>query len=101
MTVAHWDEVERTRRDVGDIRAAWRRLGAAAGATEIGVARVEGDPGVRIGPGHGHGAAEETFYVLGGSGLAWVDGEGHRSCPAATTVGGAGAPARARPPGRA
>ena len=50
MTLAHWDDVERTRREVGDMRSWWREIGAAAGATEIGVSRVEIDPGMRIGP---------------------------------------------------
>src|ERR687898_444692 len=41
MTLAHWDEVEGTRRDVGEMRATFRRIGAAAGASAVGVARID------------------------------------------------------------
>jgi uncharacterized cupin superfamily protein len=93
VTLAHWDEVERERRDVGDMRSSWRRLGAAAGATAVGVARVEVDPGARIGPVHVHGAEEEIFFVLGGAGLAWLDGAVHEIGPRDTIVCLAGGPA--------
>jgi uncharacterized cupin superfamily protein len=75
--LCHWDEVERERRDVGEMRSWWRDLGEAAGSTAIGVQRVAVDPGARIGPVHVHGAEEEIFFVLGGSGLAWIDGAVH------------------------
>lgn len=77
MTVAHWDDVEGRRRDVGDMRATFRRLGGAAGATIVGVARIDVDPGCRAGPVHVHGSEEEIFFVLEGSGLAWIDGAVH------------------------
>jgi uncharacterized cupin superfamily protein len=73
--LCHWDEVERDRRDVGEMRSWWRDLGEAAGASAVGVQRVEIDPGARIGPVHVHGAEEEIFFVLAGSGLLWQDGE--------------------------
>src|SRR3954471_18288574 len=74
--VSHWDDVERERRDVGDMRSWWRDLGAAAGSTAVGVQRIEIDPGARAGPVHVHGAEEEIFYVLGCAGLVWVGGAG-------------------------
>jgi uncharacterized cupin superfamily protein len=77
MTLCHWDEVERARRDVGEMRSWWRDLGEAAGSTAIGVQRVEVDPGARIGPVHVHGAEEEILFALAGSGLAWIDGAVH------------------------
>jgi uncharacterized cupin superfamily protein len=77
MTLAHWDEVEGNRRDVGEMRATFRRIGAAAGATSVGVARIDIDPGFRAGPVHVHGSEEEIFFVLEGSGLAWLDGAVH------------------------
>lgn len=40
----------------------------------MGVARVAVDAGARSSPVHSHGAEEELFYVLGGSGLLWQDG---------------------------
>jgi uncharacterized cupin superfamily protein len=77
MTLAHWDDVERERRDVGEMRATFRGLGEAAGATVVGVARIDVDPGCRPGPVHQHASEEEIFFVLEGSGLAWIDGEVH------------------------
>jgi len=92
MTIAHWDDVERVRRDVGDIRAWVRRLGAAAGATVVGVARFDIDPGCRPGPVHVHESEEEIFFVLSGSGLAWLDGAAHEIGPGDTIVCRAGGP---------
>jgi uncharacterized cupin superfamily protein len=92
MTLCHWDDVERDRRDVGEMRSWWRDLGAAAGSTAIGVQRVEVDPGARIGPVHVHGAEEEIFFVLGGSGLAWIDGAVHEIGANDTIVYPAGGP---------
>ena len=86
MTLAHWDDVERRRRDVGDMRSWWRDLGGAAGSSAVGVQRVEIDPGARIGPVHVHLAEEEIFFVLGGSGLAWIDGAVHEIGPKDTIV---------------
>jgi uncharacterized cupin superfamily protein len=91
--LCHWDEVERERRDVGEMRSWWRDLGAAAGSTAVGVQRVEIDPGARIGPVHVHGAEEEIFYVLGGRGLAWIDGAVHEVSAGDTIVYLAGGPA--------
>src|SRR3954464_10896361 len=91
--LCHWDVVERDRRDVGEMRSWWRDLGGAAGSTAIGVQRVEVDPGARIGPVHVHGAEEEIFFVLGGSGLAWIDGAVHEIGANDTIVYPAGGPA--------
>jgi uncharacterized cupin superfamily protein len=93
MTLAHWADVERRRRDVGEMRSWWRDLGGAAGATAVGVQRVEVDSGARIGPVHVHAAEEEIFFVLGGSGLAWLDGAVHEIGPLDTIVCPAGGPA--------
>jgi uncharacterized cupin superfamily protein len=90
VTLADWDDVEPERRDVGDMRSWWRDLGAAAGSTAIGVQRVAIDPGARIGPVHVHGAEEEIFFVLSGSGLAWIDGAVHEIGPRDTMVSLAG-----------
>jgi uncharacterized cupin superfamily protein len=93
VTLAHWDDVERRRRDVGEMKSWWRDLGGAAGASAVGVQRVEIDPGRRIGPVHVHGAEEEIFFVLGGSGLAWLGGAVHEIGPMDTIVCPAGGPA--------
>jgi uncharacterized cupin superfamily protein len=92
MTLSHWDDVEPTRRDVGDMRGTWLRLGAAAGATEVGVTRIDIDPGCRAGPVHVHGSEEEIFFVLSGSGLAWIDGAVHEIGVGDTIVYLAGGP---------
>src|SRR3954453_5394748 len=75
--LCHWDEVERRRRDVGEMRSWWRDLGEAAGSTVVGVQRVEVEPGAGTAPGHLEGAREGVFFVLSGSGLAWIDGAVH------------------------
>jgi uncharacterized cupin superfamily protein len=92
MTLAHWDDVEPARREVADMRASFRRLGAAAGATDVGVALIDIDPGCRAGPVHVHGSEEEIFYVLSGSGLAWIDGSVHEIGVGDTIVYLAGGP---------
>ena len=77
MGVAHWDEVEPVRRAKGEMDATWQRLGDAAGTVGVGVNRVRVAPGRLPTPPHSHGASEESYFVLGGSGLAWQDGEVH------------------------
>ena len=100
MTVAHWDDVETFRRAKGEMDATWQSLGDAAGTRGVGVNRVRVEPGRLPTPPHSHGASEEIFFVLAGSGLAWQDGEVHelrpRDCviyrargPAHTFVAGA------------
>jgi uncharacterized cupin superfamily protein len=73
-TIAHWDEVEAKRHDVGHIGASWADLGSAAGSVTTGVKRIRIDPGKWSTPAHVELAEEEIFYVLGGSGLSWQDG---------------------------
>jgi uncharacterized cupin superfamily protein len=92
MTLSHWDDVEGERRDVGDMRATFRGLGEAAGATLVGVARIDIDPGCRPGPVHQHASEEEIFFVLEGSGLAWIDGAVHEIGAGDTIVYVAGGP---------
>jgi uncharacterized cupin superfamily protein len=77
VTVAHWDEVDEYRRAKGEMDATWQRLGDAAGTRGVGVSRVRVEPGKLPTPPHSHGASEEVFFVLAGSGLAWQDGDVH------------------------
>jgi uncharacterized cupin superfamily protein len=77
MGVAHWDDVETRRNAKGEMDGTWQRLGDAAGTVGVGVNRVRVAPGKLPTPPHSHGASEELYYVLGGSGLAWQDGEVH------------------------
>jgi len=81
MTVAHWDEVDASRRAKGEMDATWQRLGDAAGTRRVGVNRVRVEPGRLPTPPHSHGASEELYFVLAGSGLAWQDGEVHEVRP--------------------
>jgi uncharacterized cupin superfamily protein len=81
MGVAHWDEVEVHRRAKGEMDASWQHLGEAAGTRGVGVNRVRVAPGKLPTPPHSHGASEELYFVLAGSGLAWQDGEVHEVRP--------------------
>src|SRR3954454_24763654 len=81
MGLAHWDDVEWGRRAKGAMDATWQRLGDAAGASGVGVNRVRVEPGMLPTPPHSHGASEELYYVLAGSGLAWQDEQVHEVRP--------------------
>src|SRR5688500_12789307 len=59
----------------------WQRLGDAAGTEGVGLNRVRVAPGKLPTPPHGHGASEEIFFVLAGSGLAWQDEQVHEVRP--------------------
>src|SRR5258706_12806899 len=74
MTLAHWDDVEKVRRDFGNIHALWSYLGEAAGSRSVGVRRIELAPGEIPTPAHALSDEEETFFVLDGSGLSWQNG---------------------------
>jgi uncharacterized cupin superfamily protein len=73
--IAHWDEVEPRRPERRGVGGAWSGLGSAAGSVKVGVNRIRLDPGEVSTPAHAHGADEEIFFVLAGSGLSWQDGE--------------------------
>jgi uncharacterized cupin superfamily protein len=81
MGVAHWDEVEFQRRSKGEMDASWQRLGDAAGTRAVGLSRVRVEPGKLPTPPHSHGASEELYFVLAGSGLAWQDEVVHEVRP--------------------
>ena len=73
MGIAHWDDVEKRRWEKGQMAATWSDLGRAAESYRCGVQRIEVGPGDMPTPAHVHGESEEIFYVLGGSGLTWMD----------------------------
>ena len=81
MGVAHWDEVEFKHRAKGEMDASLQRLGDAAGTRGVGVNRIRVEPGKLPTPPHSHGASEELYFVLAGSGLAWQDGQVHEVRP--------------------
>jgi uncharacterized cupin superfamily protein len=67
--VVHWDDLKKKTRTVGDISSTWTLLGEAAGTVNVGLRRIEVVEGMRTTALHVHGAEEEIFFVLGGSGL--------------------------------
>lgn len=67
----HIDDVALARWDFGEIGATRRRLGVASGATRLGVALIEVDPGKRSTPPHSHADEDELFLVLAGGGLSY------------------------------
>lgn len=75
MTLAHWDEVEGRRVELGHLRSTWTDLGRAAGSVGVRLRRIQVDPGGFSTPAHVHKHDEEIFFVLGGSGLSWQDGK--------------------------
>jgi uncharacterized cupin superfamily protein len=75
--IAHWDDVEKIRRERGQMAATWSALGAAAGSSRTGASRIELAPGEQPTPPHVHGEAEEIFYVLSGSGLTLLDDDAY------------------------
>jgi uncharacterized cupin superfamily protein len=81
MGIAHWDDVEVRHVAQGEMDATVQRLGRAAGTKGVGVNRVRVAPGMLPTPPHSHGASEEIYYVLGGSGLAWQDEQVHEVRP--------------------
>jgi uncharacterized cupin superfamily protein len=60
---------------IGHIKGVWRDLGREAGTRAIGLRRIEIEEGHFSTPAHEHGADEEIFFVLGGEGLLWQDGD--------------------------
>jgi uncharacterized cupin superfamily protein len=69
--LAHWDDVERERKELGPMASWTTDLGTAAGSVGVGVTRWQIDPDRRSTPGHVELAEEEISFVLGGSGLSW------------------------------
>lgn len=93
VTLAHWDDVEVTRRDFGVVHAGWQMLGEAAGSIGVGLRRITVAPGEVPTPAHRHLATEEIFFVLAGSGLSWQDGTTYEVRAGDTIVHAARGPA--------
>jgi uncharacterized cupin superfamily protein len=66
-------ELEPRTVEVGHLRADWTFVGPAAGCVDIGVRRLQVQPGWFSTPQHVHAHDEETFFVLAGSGLSVQD----------------------------
>src|SRR6266540_2382330 len=75
--VIHWDDVAPVAIEGANMRGTRWRLGAAAGARDIGLSRYRLAAGERAMPVHVHADEEEMFYVLSGEGLSWQDGNAY------------------------
>jgi uncharacterized cupin superfamily protein len=75
--VIRWDEVEGHAVEQRPFAATWTDLGRAAGCVAAGLRRIAIAPDSRSTPVHVHGAEEEIFFVLEGTGLSW---QGGRTC---------------------
>ncbi len=75
MKIANLHEAPAQELAVGHIKGVWRNLGREAGSRTVGVQRIEVAEGHFSTPAHEHGGDEEIFFVLGGEGLLWQNGE--------------------------
>jgi uncharacterized cupin superfamily protein len=73
--IAHWDEVGGTRTAAGPIASRSQDLGTAAGSRDVGLRRFWIEPDGWLTPVHRHGAEEEIFVLVEGSGRSWQDGK--------------------------
>jgi uncharacterized cupin superfamily protein len=75
--LCHTDDVPWTTLEHADIRAERQRLGAIAGARDVGLSRYRIAPSRRAMPLHVHADEEEIFFVLAGSGHSWQEDARH------------------------
>ena len=73
--ITHWDDAKTITRVEGEIGGEVTLLGESAGTDRAGVRRFRLEPGMRSSAAHAHGAEEEIFFVLGGSGRLWEGGK--------------------------
>jgi uncharacterized cupin superfamily protein len=71
--VVNLGDIEPRTVDVGHLRADWTFVGRAVGCVDVGVRRIQVQPGWFSTPLHVHADDEETFFVLAGSGLSLQD----------------------------
>ena len=74
--ISHWDDVRTWRGERGHIAGTWSSLTGRA-SHDVGLKRIQVDPGMWSTPLHLEGAEEEIFYVLAGSGVSvqWEEEE--------------------------
>jgi uncharacterized cupin superfamily protein len=73
--IAHWDEVAGERLEEGHLCGTWTDLGEAAGTRNVGVTRIQVEPGRWSTPAHVELDEEEIYFILSGSGLLWQAGQ--------------------------
>jgi uncharacterized cupin superfamily protein len=73
--IAHYDEAPFREFGIGHIQGRWTAVGQAAGSVSVGVRRIQIPPGGWSTPAHEHGREEEIFYLLGGRGISWQNGQ--------------------------
>ena len=86
VTLVHWDDVAPRRSPRAAAGGDWFFLGEAAGSVGVGANRILLSPHEVSTPAHVHGADEEIFFVLNGTGLSWQDGETYEVGPGDTLV---------------
>jgi uncharacterized cupin superfamily protein len=91
--IVQMEDAPRRDVDAGPMGGTWWDIGLAGGSVTTGLRRIQVAPGRRATPAHAHDAEEEIFYVLGGSGLSWQDGETCRVGEGDCIVHPAGGPA--------
>lgn len=75
--IVHWDTPNKYTETAGDIDSTWTLLGEEAGTVGVGVNRIQVKEGKRTTAFHVHGAEEEIFFVLGGSGTLYQGEASH------------------------
>lgn len=71
--IVNLDDLEPRHVEIGHLNAEWTFVGPAAGCVDVGMRRIRIAPGFFSTPLHVHAHDEETFFVLGGSGLSVQD----------------------------
>ncbi len=74
MGIAQIEDVRRHTMGPPGVASTWTNLGRAIGSVAVGLRRIEIPAGERATPPHDHGAEEEIFYVLAGTGTLWQAG---------------------------
>ena len=76
--IAHWDEVDAERVELGHMCATWTTLGDAAGCQEVDVNRIQIEPRRWSAPLLRELNSEEIVFVLHGSGFVIQEGKSHK-----------------------
>ena len=75
--VVNLADIEPRTVEVGHLSADWTFVGPRLGCVDVGLRRIQVQPGFFSTPQHVHAHDEETFFVLAGSGLSVQDDRAH------------------------